>query len=130
MTQPSPYFIRRTTPLEESDPADNRVTFFDDDEGRIDFNQYWRIVRKNVSMIVAIFVGVTLLTMIRVLMETPLYTAEATILIKPGTPQIFGNMMQSDNGGRRRSVRLFRELQQDAVRDFEEQKPGRQRDQR
>ena len=29
--------------------------------------------------------------MIRVLMETPLYTAEATILIKPGTPQIFGN---------------------------------------
>ena len=99
MTQPSPYFIRRTTPLEESDPADNRITFFDDDEGRIDFNQYWRIVRKNVSMIVAIFVGVTLLTMIRVLMETPLYTAEATILIKPGTPQIFGNMMQSENGG-------------------------------
>src|ERR1700719_3755842 len=94
MTQPSPYFIRRTTPLED-DPADNRVTSFDDEEGRIDFNQYWRIVHKHLSMIVAIFVGVTLLTVIRVLMETPLYTAQATILIKPGTPQIFGTQVLS-----------------------------------
>ena len=96
MTQPSPYFIRRTTPLED-DPADNRVASFEDDEGRIDFNQYWRIVSKHLSMIIAIFAGVTLLTVIRVLMETPLYTSEATILIKPGTPQIFGNQVM--NGG-------------------------------
>jgi succinoglycan biosynthesis transport protein ExoP len=94
MTQPSPYFIRRTTPLEE-DPADNRVASFEDDEGRIDFNQYWRIVSKHLSMIIAIFAGVTLLTVIRVLMETPLYTAESTILIKPGTPQIFGNQVMT-----------------------------------
>src|SRR3984957_21251835 len=91
MTQPSPYFIRRTTPLE--DEADNRVASFDDEEGRIDFNQYWRIVHKHLSMIIAIFAGVTLLTVIRVLMETPLYTAQATILIKPGTPQIFGTQV-------------------------------------
>jgi succinoglycan biosynthesis transport protein ExoP len=96
MTQPSPYFIRRTPPLEDAD-ADNRVASFDDDEGRIDFNQYWRIVRKHLSMIIAIFAGVTLLTAIRMLMETPLYTAEATILIKPGTPQVFGNQMQADS---------------------------------
>jgi succinoglycan biosynthesis transport protein ExoP len=95
MTQPSPYFIRRTTPLEDADPADNRVTSFEDEEGRIDFNQYSRIVHKHLSMIVAIFVGVTLLTVIRVLMETPLYTAQATILIKPGTPQIFGTQVLS-----------------------------------
>ena len=44
-------------------------------------------------MIVAIFAGVTLLTIIRVLMETPLYTAQSTILIKPGTPQIFGTQV-------------------------------------
>ena len=73
--QPSPYFIRRTTALEDADPMDNRVASFDDEEGRIDFNQYWRIVSKHLSMIVAIFVGVTLLTVIRVLMETPMYTA-------------------------------------------------------
>src|SRR5271156_3301056 len=97
MTQPSPYFIRRTTLPEASDPADNRVNFFDDDEGRIDFNQYWRTIRKHLSMIVAIFVGVTLLTLIKLLMETPMYTAEATILIKPGTPQIFGNQVSANN---------------------------------
>ncbi|MFZ0677979.1 Wzz/FepE/Etk N-terminal domain-containing protein, partial [Candidatus Binatus sp.] len=92
MTQPSPYFIRRTTPLED-EPVDTRVTSFEDDEGRIDFNQYWRTLHKHISMIIAIFVGVTLLTMIRVLMETPLYTAQSTILIKPGTPQIFGTQV-------------------------------------
>ena len=97
MTQPSPYFIRRTSLPEDSDPADNRVNFFDDDEGRIDFNQYWRTIRKHLSMIVAIFVAVTLLTLIKLLMETPMYTAEATILIKPGTPQIFGNQVSNNN---------------------------------
>jgi polysaccharide biosynthesis transport protein len=97
MTQPSPYFIRRTAVPEDSDPADNRVNFFDDDEGRIDFNQYWRTIRKHLSMIVAIFVAVTLLTLIKLLMETPMYTAQATILIKPGTPQIFGNQVSNNN---------------------------------
>ena len=92
MTQPSPYFIRRTTPLEDAD-SDNRVTSFEEEEGRIDFHQYWRTVSKHLSMIVAIFAGVTLLTIIRVLMETPLYTAQSTILIKPGTPQIFGTQV-------------------------------------
>src|ERR1700730_11213640 len=92
MNQPSPYFIRRTTPLEDAD-SDNRVTSFEEEEGRIDFHQYWRTVSKHLSMIVAIFAGVTLLTIIRVLMETPLYTAQSTILIKPGTPQIFGTQV-------------------------------------
>jgi succinoglycan biosynthesis transport protein ExoP len=97
MTQPSPYFIRRTSAPEEIDPADSRVNFFEDDEGRIDFNQYWRTIRKHLSMIVAIFVAVTLLTLIKLLMETPMYTAQATILIKPGTPQIFGNQVSANN---------------------------------
>ncbi len=97
MTQPSPYFIRRTSAPEDIDPADTRVNFFDDDEGRIDFNQYWRTIRKHLSMIVAIFVAATLLTLIKLLMETPMYTAEATILIKPGTPQIFGNQVSANN---------------------------------
>ena len=32
--QPSPYFIRRTTALEDADPLDNRVASFDDEETR------------------------------------------------------------------------------------------------
>jgi hypothetical protein len=97
MTQPSPYFIRRTAPLEDMDPNDNRIHFFEEDEGRIDFHQYWRTIRKHLPLIVAICVGVTLIRTIRVLIETPLYTASATMLIKPGTPQIFGNQVQQDN---------------------------------
>ena len=97
MTQPSPYFIRRTAPLEDMDPNDNRIHFIDEDEGRIDFHQYWRTIRKHLALIVAICVGVTLIRTIRLLMETPLYTSSATMLIKPGTPQIFGNQVQPDN---------------------------------
>ena len=81
-------------------------------------------------MIVAIFVAVTLLTLIKLLMETPMYTAEATILIKPGTPQIFGNQVSNNNEDSGRSVGRLRDLQQDPVRDPEEQKPGGERDQR
>src|SRR5216683_1855636 len=97
MTQPSPYFIRRTAPLEEVDQNDNRIHFFDEDEWRIDFTQYWRTVRKHLTLIIALCVGVTTLKTISVLIETPLYTASATILIKPGTPQVFGNQVQGDN---------------------------------
>src|SRR5882762_1545627 len=97
MSQPSPYFIRRTAPLEDIDPHDNRIHFFDEDEGRIDFNQYWRTMRKHLALILAICIGFTTLKAIRVLLETPLYTASATMLIKPGTPQIFGNQVQTDN---------------------------------
>ena len=97
MTQPSPYFIRRTAPLDEVDQNDNRIHFFDDDEGRIDFTQYGRTIRKHLALIIAICVGITTLKTISVLIETPLYTSSATILIKPGTPQVFGNQVQGDN---------------------------------
>ncbi|HUA36464.1 MAG TPA: polysaccharide biosynthesis tyrosine autokinase [Candidatus Binataceae bacterium] len=93
---PSPYFIRRTTSLEEARDIDPRHSFFEEeDEGRIDFHQYWRIVHKHVGLIAAIVAGVTLLTLIHELMQTPMYTAEATILIKRTAPQILGSQVQN-----------------------------------
>jgi polysaccharide biosynthesis transport protein len=98
--QPSPYFIRRTTSLEEPQEPDFRNNpFEDEEESRIDFHHYWRIVHKHLGLILAIVAGVTVLTTIHELMQTPMYTAEATILIKPGTPQVLGTQVQNDNQG-------------------------------
>ena len=95
--QPSPYFIRRTTSLEEPQEPDFRNNFLEEDESRIDFHQYWRIVHKHIGLILAIVAGVTVLTTIHELMQTSMYTAEATILIKPGTPQVLGTQLQNDS---------------------------------
>jgi polysaccharide biosynthesis transport protein len=93
--QPSPYFIRRTTPLEELREGEYQHNFLEEDEGRIDFQQYWRIIRKHLGLIAAVVATAVVLTTLHELMQTPMYTAEATILIKPGTPQILGSQSQT-----------------------------------
>jgi len=89
MTQPSPYFIRRSSHLEE--PA-RGIGFgpgaFDEEEGRVDLLGYWHIIRKRLALVIGVVFAVVMLTTIYEFMQTPLYTAEATILLKPGTPQI------------------------------------------
>jgi polysaccharide biosynthesis transport protein len=94
--QPSPYFIRRTTPLEDLRESEYQQNFLEEDASRIDFLQYWRIIRKHLGLIAAIVASAVVLTTLHELMQTPMYTAEATILIKPGTPQILGT--QSTTG--------------------------------
>jgi polysaccharide biosynthesis transport protein len=89
MTQPSPYFIRRTGQLD--DPL--RVPGFspgnfDEEEGGIDLVGYWHVVRKRLALVIGVVFGVMVLTAIYAYMQTPMYTAQATILLKPGTPQI------------------------------------------
>jgi polysaccharide biosynthesis transport protein len=93
--QPSPYFIRRTTPLEELREGDYQHSFLEEDESRLDFQQYWRTIRKHLGLIAAIVATAVVLTTLHELMQTPMYTAEATILIKPGTPQILGSEAQN-----------------------------------
>ena len=92
MTQPSPYFIRRTGPLEE--PARGTgygLGSFDEEEGRIDLLSYWHIVRKRLALVIGVVFAALVLTTIYAYMQTPMYTADATILLKPGTPQIMGS---------------------------------------
>src|SRR5580658_10171035 len=92
MTQPSPFFIRPTPPPPTDNSAlQSRALFFEQDEGRLDVVQYWHTIRKHLRLIIAIFVAVTVLTTLRVYMLTPLYTAAATLLLKPGTPTMLGN---------------------------------------
>ncbi|HWX27087.1 MAG TPA: polysaccharide biosynthesis tyrosine autokinase, partial [Steroidobacteraceae bacterium] len=89
MTQPSPYFIRRTSQLEE--PA--RGTgfgpgAFEEEEGRIDLLGYWHVVRKRLALVIGVVFAALVLTTIYAYIQTPLYTAQGTILLKPGSPQI------------------------------------------
>jgi succinoglycan biosynthesis transport protein ExoP len=98
VTQPSPYFIQRNGPP----PDDNlertaRTAFIEEDEGALNVGQYWHAVRKRLSLIVGIVGAVILLTTVRGLMQTPLYIAEATIILKPGTPQMLqGKELSAD----------------------------------
>src|SRR6267378_6262444 len=105
MTQPSPYFIRRSQPIEaEVMDSSFRGKIHDEDERSIDLLNYWITVKKHRWMIVSITLAVLIVVAIRVSMMTPLYTADATILLKPGNPQLLGghggqpeNMQSSTN---------------------------------
>jgi polysaccharide biosynthesis transport protein len=90
MTQPSPYFIRRNPGGAGGEPIETpfRQTFHDEDERALDLLQYWITLKKHRWLIAAVATAITLVVMLRVSMMTPLYTAEATILLKPGTPQL------------------------------------------
>jgi len=92
MTQPSPYFIRRSQPIEaEVMDSSFRGKIHDEDERSIDLLNYWITVKKHRWMIVSITLAVLVVVAIRVSMMTPLYTADATILLKPGNPQLLGS---------------------------------------
>jgi len=99
MTQPSPYFIRRSQPIEaEVMDSSFRGKIHDEDERSIDLLNYWITVKKHRWMIVSIALAVLTIVAIRVSMMTPLYTADATILLKPGNPQLLeGHNGQPEN---------------------------------
>src|SRR5208337_2235791 len=93
MTQPSPYFIR-PNPEVTVEPVDVpfRRGFHDEDEQRtLDLLQYWITVKKHRWLILAMGAAVTIIVALRVSMMTPLYTAQSTIMLKPGTPELLEN---------------------------------------
>jgi capsular exopolysaccharide synthesis family protein len=61
---------------------------FDEEEGRVDLAGYWHVIRKRLALVVGVVFAAVVLTTIYVFMQTPLYTAQAKILLKPGSPQI------------------------------------------
>src|ERR1700685_2975097 len=100
MTQPSPYFIRRTSHLEEPMRAAGfGAGNFDEEEGHIDLLAYWHVIKKRLALVIGVVFAAVVLTTIYAYLQTPLYTAEAKILLKPGTPQIMpskGGEQESD----------------------------------
>ena len=92
MTQPSPYFIRKNPEI-IVEPVDTpfRRSFHDEDERTLDLLQYWITLKKHRWLILAMGAAVTIIVALRVSMMTPLYTAQSTILLKPGTPELLEN---------------------------------------
>ena len=90
MTQPSPYFIRRNPEI-VVEPVDlsSRHSFHDEDDRALDLQRYWITIKRQLWLILSITGALGLIVAIRVAMMVPLYTAESTILMRPGTPQIF-----------------------------------------
>jgi succinoglycan biosynthesis transport protein ExoP len=83
--EPSRYFVRRTGGVPAEAPIETEASpiFLDEGQPLVDFSAYWRIVRKHYRLVVAMMAAVITLTMVKVMMETPMYEAETTIMIEP-----------------------------------------------
>jgi capsular exopolysaccharide synthesis family protein len=84
--EPSPYFIQRRPPLEPAIEAEFAPSFFEDEVTKIDLWVYWRLVRKRLRLIAAVVAGATFVTLLHLMMTTPIYTAQTTIMILPKAP--------------------------------------------
>jgi polysaccharide biosynthesis transport protein len=60
--------------------------FFEDETTKIDLWVYWRLVRKHLRLIAALVAGTVFVTLLHLLMTTPIYTAETTLMIMPKAP--------------------------------------------
>jgi succinoglycan biosynthesis transport protein ExoP len=100
MREPSPYLIRRVSAVSsELDESDYRL-LPDDEPARIDLRQYWRTIREHLWLVVAVPLALVSIVAVKDLMATPLYTAQATILIKNKAPQVFDYAtLDSSSGG-------------------------------
>jgi len=98
MTQPSPYFIRRNSEV-VAEPVDSsmRRNFHDEDEHALDLLRYWITLRKHRWLILAITAAFMVIVAIRVSLAVPLYTAQATLLLRSDTPQLLENRSQPNN---------------------------------
>jgi len=75
-----------------------RGKIHDDDERSIDLLNYWITVKKHRWMILSIATAVVVIVALRVSMMTPLYTADATVLLKPGNPQLLEGHSSASEG--------------------------------
>jgi polysaccharide biosynthesis transport protein len=85
----SPYSIRRT----RQDRKAQLTVLAEDVESNIqeDLQQYWRILRKHLGLVLAVPIVVVALTIVRDEMKTPLYTATSTLLIRNSPPPLLEN---------------------------------------
>ncbi|HLK86432.1 MAG TPA: polysaccharide biosynthesis tyrosine autokinase [Candidatus Binataceae bacterium] len=87
MREPAPYFIQ-PRPLAEPPIADPGLAFglFDDEVNKIDLWVYWRLIRKHLRLIGGVVAGTVFVTLLHLLMTTPIYTAQTTVMILPKSP--------------------------------------------
>ena len=83
----SPYFTRREF-LGADSPIDVQVPHFLREQGIPTLRRWWAVVRPRLRLIFAIVFASVLLTGVAVLLMTPTYTAESTVLIERQAPQV------------------------------------------
>jgi succinoglycan biosynthesis transport protein ExoP len=84
--EPSPYYIQRRPASEPPAEAEFAPSFFEDEATTIDLWVYWRLVRKHLRLIGAVVAGTVFVTLLHLLMTTPIYTAKTTVMILPKAP--------------------------------------------
>ena len=85
----SPYSIRRTRQARKA----QLTVLAEDVESNIqdDLQQYWRIIRKHLGLVLAVPAVLVALAVLRDAMTTPLYTASATLLVRSTPPPMLEN---------------------------------------
>lgn len=86
MNEPSPYFFRRTAPVEKS-VIDLRE-FSVAQDPVVPLREYWLIVFRRRWLILICAFGLLFCAVLYSFTRTPLYTAEATLLIERRVPQV------------------------------------------
>jgi len=89
LKDPSAHFIRGTTRIERIEVSHEPQRFISEtDQEGFDLLPYVRTLRKHAGLIVVVFAVALLIGELRVMMATPAYTAEATILITAPEPDV------------------------------------------
>jgi len=87
MQEPSPYLVQRT--YRQAEPDTVELSAEAAPEGpALNLRDYWRVVRKHLELIAAVFFGAVFLTGMIVLAMTPYYTAKSLLLIEQSGPQV------------------------------------------
>jgi succinoglycan biosynthesis transport protein ExoP len=69
-------------------------------EDGIGIAELWRVVRRRLSVTIGIVVATVLIATVAVFMQTPMYTAQATLLISPEAPQLLDmTQLMAEPGG-------------------------------
>jgi succinoglycan biosynthesis transport protein ExoP len=87
MQQPTPTLPEPFTPQWPSTPAQ---------EDTFDLRGSWTVIRRHTWLILSLFVVAELLTLLVLLIKTPLYTALSTILIESPTPEVLQPSIDRD----------------------------------
>ena len=61
--------------------------------------EYWDVIRRHIKLIAGLFVIAELLTLLLVLVMTPLYTGLSTILIESQAPQVLQSNSNNNQPG-------------------------------
>jgi capsular exopolysaccharide synthesis family protein len=94
MRELSPYFVRRSLPPAiENTAVSNRPVFLEE-EDTFDLRGYWGVLKKRKWHVLTCFLTVVITVAFYSYMTTPIYTAEATLLIEQKAPQVI-NIQQA-----------------------------------